>query len=140
MIAKFLNLIKSYQYNIFLGVCIALISFVSYNLGKINSGTKTPIKITEGVPIFSASREENRGSSISQPNLKANLGEIGTNIRPTPKPLDLRVVVSKASDSKRYHYSWCNTWKRIKVENQLWFNNEQEAISAGYTLAGNCLK
>lgn len=58
----------------------------------------------------------------------------------TPKPLDMRVVVSKASDSKKYHYSWCSSWKKIKPENQVWFNSDKEAEAAGYTLAGNCTK
>lgn len=55
-----------------------------------------------------------------------------------PKFLDTRVVVSKASTSKRYHYTWCPGAKKIKEENKIWFNSAQEAESRGYALAGNC--
>jgi len=70
---------------------------------------------------------------------EAIAGETEVSSIPT-KILDMRVVVSKASDSKKYHYSWCNTWKRIKLENQLWFSSDKEAEANGYTLAGNCTR
>lgn len=127
MLQKFINLIKSYQYQIFLAGCISMIAFISYNLGQISSSEKGTIKITEGANIFKASTVDGDKDISATPKL-------------TPKPLDLRVVVSKASDSKKYHYSFCNTWKKIKVENQLWFNSAEEAEKAGYTLAGNCTK
>lgn len=56
------------------------------------------------------------------------------------KKLDTRVVVSKASTSKKYHYVWCSSFKKIKLENQIWFNSDKEAETAGYTLARNCEK
>jgi hypothetical protein len=129
MIAKLLNLIKARQYHIFMAVCIILISFISYNIGKINSGTKNPLKITESANIYKASAggEQGTGDAIITP-------------KTSPKPLDMRVVVSKASDSKKYHYTWCSSWKKIKPENQIWFNSDKEAEAAGYTLAGNCTK
>ena len=129
MPSKFLSLIKSYQYHLFLAICITLISFISYNLGRISINDKSPLKITEGANIYKAATVDINGD---------NNGAVAPKV--TPKPLDLRVVVSKASDSKKYHYSFCNTWKKIKVENQLWFNSDKEAEAAGYTLAGNCTK
>ena len=129
MLGKIINLVKSFQHQIFLGICITLIAFVSFNLGKISSHETGSIKITEGANIYKATGIKNSS-------------DINTEITPkaTPKPLDLRVVVSKASDSKKYHHTWCNSWKRIKVENQIWFNSAEEAERAGYTLAGNCTK
>lgn len=47
-----------------------------------------------------------------------------------------KVVVSKKG--KKYHYLWCASAKAIKPENRIYLNNEQEAISLGYTKAGNC--
>lgn len=129
MIAKLLNLIKSHQYHLFLALCIGLISFTSYNLGKVSSEEQKPLKITQNANIYKA--------SFSAPEEEGRQTPEALN---TPKPLDMRVVVSKASDSKKYHYSWCGSWKKIKLENQVWFNTEQEAIAAGYTLAGNCSK
>ncbi len=134
MIAKLINIIKSFQYRIFLTICIILISFISFNIGKIASNKKGSIKITEGL-------SEQTGANI----YKAVSGDpdkvVNTVVSPTatPKPLDMRVVVSKASDSNKYHYTWCGSWKKIKPENQVWFNSDKEAEAAGYTLAGNCM-
>ena len=129
-----LDFLKSHQYHIFLAVCIGLISFISFNLGKVSISDKSQLKVVEGANIYKATAIENSGvnTSDSTVTVKESVPKA------TPKPLDMRVVVSKASDSKKYHYSWCGTWQRIKIKNQLWFNNEQEAINAGYTLAGNC--
>jgi len=126
ILSKFLHLIKSHQYHIFLAACIGLISVISYNLGQINSLKKIPISVKESTDlkadIFDAITN-NVQSQIS--NLKS------------PK-LDTRVVVSKNSD--KYHYSWCSGAKRIKPENQIWFNSAAEAEAKGYALAGNCNK
>lgn len=129
ILAKFIQIVKQNQYHIFLAICIVLISFISFNMGKIASNEKGSIKITEGANIYKAATTEHGKNETSTATPKA-----------TPKPLDLRVVVSKASDSKKYHYSFCNTWKKIKPENQVWFNSDKEAEAAGYTLAGNCSK
>ncbi len=131
MIAKIINIIKSSQYHIFLAVCIGLISFISFNLGKVASNEKGSIKITEGANIYQATQKQETSNEVNTTQLTP---------KTTPKPLDMRVVVSKASDSKKYHYTWCNSWKKIKPENQVWFNSDKEAEAAGYTLAGNCTK
>ena len=51
MLSKFLQLIKSHQYHIFLAICIGLISSISYNLGQINSLKKVPISIKESTDL-----------------------------------------------------------------------------------------
>ena len=129
MLQKIIDKIKTYQYQIFLAVCISTIAFISFNLGKIATNEKGSIKITEGANIYKAASVEDGGDE-----------DVLITPKTTPKPLDLRVVVSKASDSRKFHYSWCGSWKKIKPENQLWFETEAEAIKAGYTLAGNCTR
>lgn len=125
MLSKFLQMIKSHQYDIFFGVCIFLISAISYNLGKLNSNPKTTIKISSGSDVFQASAIQ----SINSSDLLAT---------PIFKPKDLRVIASKNSTTKKYHYLWCPGAKKIKEENKIWFSSSQEAESGGYTLAGNC--
>jgi len=132
MLSKFLQLVKQYQHSIFLGVCFFLISLISYNLGVINSGSENQIKITEGANIYQATKRQETGDQ--------GAGDSQATPKTSPKPLDLRVVASRASDTKKYHYTWCGSWKRIKLENQIWFNSDREAEAAGYTLAGNCIK
>ncbi len=130
---KFKSGVKKHQKNIFLGFCIFLISVIGFNLGRINALNKTPAKTPEKVPILSPSDKQKRGSSFSQPN--NNLGEIGTTVS---QPKDLRVVASKASSSKKYHFTWCPGAKKIKEANKIWFETKALAQKAGYTLAGNC--
>jgi len=135
MFLKFLNLIKSYQRDIFLAICIVLISFISFNLGKINALKKGSIKISDGANVYQASNSE---SAVNQ--TMPTVSSVPATPKPTPKPLDLRVVASKASTAKKYHYVWCNSWKRITLANQIWFASDKEAETKGYTLAGNCTK
>ncbi len=94
MLAKIIELVKQYQRDIFLGLCIVLISIVSFNLGKINSSQKEPISIKDGANIYKAVSVENPGvASKSQEQI----------VRVTPKPksaVDLRVVASKKSKTK----------------------------------------
>ena len=128
ILSKFLNLIKGYQYHIFLAACIGLISLISYNLGQINSLKKTPLTV-----------QESGGWKVESGNQKAEIfNAVDNTPRSTlnPQKLDTRVVGSKNSD--KYHYSWCSGGKRIKPENQIWFSSAQEAESKGYVLAGNC--
>src|SRR3989344_4759997 len=123
ILAKMLNLVKLHQKDIFLGFCIVLISTISFNLGRINALHKTPIKITGEANVYQATI----GNSTSN-NPKTS---------PT-KPRGPRVVVSKASTTKKYHFTWCAGAKQIKESNKLWFETESLAQQAGYTLAGNC--
>lgn len=51
---------------------------------------------------------------------------------------DPRVVASKASSSKKYHFSWCPGAVKIKAENRVWFPTAAAAQAAGYSLAGTC--
>ena len=126
MLSKFLKFIKSQQQTIFLSVCLVLVSVISYNLGQVNALQKTPLKIT--------------GKETNQANVfkATSLQKPQTTATNKPKPTDLRVVVSKKSTTKKYHYAWCSGAQRIKEENRVWFATAGEAESAGYTLAGNC--
>ena len=127
MLTKLIDKIKTYQYQLFLSLCVCLVAFIGYNLGKINSIDKQPLKITTGANIYSAIKTDTQKELSSSDTPK-----------PVPKILDTRVVVSKNSD--KYHYTWCSGAKKIKPENQIWFDSDKEAESKGFTLAGNCTK
>ena len=51
-------------------------------------------------------------------------------------PQEGSVVASVNSD--KFHYPWCPGAKQIKEANKIVFGSAAEAISAGFTLAGNC--
>jgi len=130
MLSDIYRKLKSQQQTLFLGVCVVLVAIISYNIGRINTLEKTPLKIT---------KEGSLGANIYQgtsPKIIEN--NSSERIRSTPKPTDLRVIVSKKSTTKKYHYLWCAGGKKIKEENKLWFNSASEAETAGYSLAGNC--
>ncbi len=137
MVSRLLKLVKQYQSELFLGICAVLISIISFNLGKINSGNSNPVKIQDKASVYDASSVGDAQEGIATPSFTPF-----PSLKPTidPKYLDPRVVASKASKSHLYHFTWCPGAKQIALKNQLWFNNEQEAIQTGYKLASNCKK
>ncbi len=121
MLTKFWTFVKQFQFEIYLGSCFALVAIISYNLGHS--------------AIFS------RGDIVYSQNADiARAVDFATDRAMTPSvnKLDKRVVASKNSTSKLYHFTWCSGAKRIKEENKVWFASEAEAVTAGYSLAANC--
>lgn len=128
MLSKLYNLIKSQQQTVFLTICVGLVALISYNLGQISSRGRLPIKITDGNNVYQA-------TAVSAVSGK----EDGSQDKQTmPVIRDMRVVASKNSTTKKYHYTWCPSAAKIKDANKLWFASATEAESRGYTLAGNC--
>ena len=127
IIAKLIKLSKLYQQDIVLVIAVALITIISFNTGKIygTANLKNSIRVIKGQETTNAS-----------PNTPPSDEEI---IRTSAKA-DLRVVASKSSMSKKYHFLWCPSAEKIKEENKIYFSSDQEAESRGYTLAGNCTK
>lgn len=123
ILSKILNLIKSHQKDIFLVFCMVLIAIIGFRLGRFDAQRQVPIKIMGDANVYQAPTTSNPVQNV--------------NTTPT-QPQDLRVVASKASSSKKYHFTWCPGAKKIKEANKLWFDNESLAQKAGYTLAGNC--
>ncbi len=127
MLAKLLNLVKTYQADIVLAIAIVLITVTSFNLGKISASSNRKLPITTTQPW-----EEARGSASG----------LETEITKTSPVLNTAtlVVASKASKSKVYHYPWCSSGSNIAEKNKITFESEAAAIATGYTLAGNCKK
>ncbi len=109
-----------------------LIAGIAYNLGRISASQKPNITFDPSGEVFQAN-----SGALASPG--AGKGPISSN-KPaaTAAPKDPRVVVSKSSSSKVYHYTWCSGASRIKLQNQRWFDTAGAAEAAGYTLAGNC--
>ena len=123
MLARILETINK---NAFLIILALLLSFFSFQLGRLSGPSSgEPIKI-QNAAIKEIFNEEVFGP------VNEGGGE-GEDLK-----IDFRVVVSK--NSNKYHFLWCSGAKLIKEENKIYFNTEAEAISAGYTLAGNCSK
>src|SRR5258706_10026551 len=116
MVAKIHQFVKPSGHDLFVGACLILVAYISYNLGLAQR------VIPKSAAILPESSVLPSQKTIFKPTA-------------TPKPKDPRVVASKNSKTKSYYYSWCTN--RIKAENQVWFGTEIEAQKAGYTLAGN---
>ena len=124
IVSKIGDWVKRYQRDIWTGLCLALIGWSAYNVGVIRGHLTTSILVQEGT-ISEQVIPELRAQAVPE--------QASASVRTDP-----RVVVSKSSTSKKYHYTWCASGQKIKEENKLWFASAQEAQAAGYTLAGNC--
>ncbi len=128
MLAKLIQFIKIHQAEFILVISVGLISFASYNLGKIAAyqSLKTPLAIRG--PMNYGQITVNNAEESPTPSESA---------RPLKNPT---VVASKKTKSKLYHFLWCPGASKIAVANKITFPTEAAAISAGYTLAANCKK
>ena len=88
-------------------------NIASYILGSSNNigDTTSPVIIAGNVKSY----EE----AISRVNLSAG-------------------IVFASKDGTKFYYDNCSGGKSIKTENKIWFETEEEAKAAGYTLATNC--
>lgn len=128
MIAEFLETIKE---NLFLISLIVLVALLSFQLGRISKDAGQPIQLDKASIQEIFNSDSNLRITSESTNEKKNGGE---------ERIDFRVVVSKKSTSGKYHFLWCAGAKQIKEENKIYFNSEEEASTAGYSLAGNCSK
>ncbi len=125
MLSKILKKVNEHALDLFVVFSVACIALISYNLGRIRALEKTPVTVRQDATLI---------DSLVSP--QTDVYQAGERVLPTPR--DQRVVASKTSSSKKYHYTWCAGAKQIKPENQLWFPTAAEAQGAGYSLAGNC--
>jgi len=127
ILSKIKKLCKDHKHGLFIGLCLIITVGIGYNIGRIYALHTSPNTDSQSANILNTMKEN---TDKSAPQIKIT--------QPSVAPADPRVVASKAAGSKLYHYSWCSGAQRIKETNKLWFPTEADAISAGYTLAGNC--
>ena len=124
-----IKFLKTYQADIILALAVIFISVTAFNLGKISTLNKQKMPITITEPVNSKQITENSGEGVQNSKPATNNQKLATS-----------VVVSKNSTSMVYHFPWCPSASKIADKNKLTFATEAAAISAGYTLAGNCTK
>ena len=129
IVTKILNLCKTYQHGLFIGLAMVLMAGIGYNIGRISALHASNDPADQSANVIS-SQQGTINNKKSAPPIKIT--------QPSPIPTDPRVVASKAAGSKLYHHPWCSGAQRIKETNKLWFATESEAIAASYTLAANC--
>lgn len=124
MIPDMANWVKSHSSLLYTALCVGLIGWSSYNVGLRQGIARAP-EAPSPSPLISL-----------RPQTATASGEGTTQVRRDTS--DPRVVVSKSSSSKKYHYMWCSSVNLIKEANKIFFPTKEAAQAAGYTLAGNC--
>ena len=125
MIPRIGDWVKRHRDHAWVAACLLLVGWSAYNLGVLNA--RSGAVPAQETALF-------RDSAVSVPRPSPT----GQGSRPTADHSDPRVVVSKSSSAKKYHYAWCASGLRIKESNRIWFPTEADALAAGYSLAGNC--
>lgn len=112
--------IKSLLLNFFWSIFIFLILLLSFFLGRVT-------KFMEQSPSFAYESKvaEEQNYELEKSNL-FTIGSISTST----------IVASKGG--KKYYFVWCKGAGNIKESNKRYFNTEELAQKAGYSLAANC--
>lgn len=78
----------------------------------------------------------------NQSNKKAEASNINTEIQKDviSKSNSNQGQIIASKNGKRYYYKNCGGVNRIKTENRIYFETEQQAESKGLTLASGCKK
>ena len=105
------------------------VALLSFGLGRISTGdlNSNYIKESQGARVLISLDEDNIDESGENENSNTLAGE---GIR------EKNFVASK--NGKMYYTLDCGGAKRIKVENQIYFNSEIEAQEAGYQRSLTC--
>src|SRR3989344_4426730 len=99
MLAKIIEFVKAHHTDITLTTIIICVTIISFNLGRM-------------------SVEQGSTASLVDPQRSSTL------IIPIQTPKDSRVVASKASSSKLYHFTYCSGAARISEKNKVFFPND----------------
>jgi hypothetical protein len=109
-------------------ICVVCVVGVGgFGLGRLSSvsvGDIAPVAILEAKTGSTAAVSDVSASMLASSNTQSG----ATNT--------MRYVASK--NGKLYYSSTCSGAKRIKIENQVWFNTESDAQKSGYTRATSC--
>lgn len=138
----FYDWLKINEKDIVLVVGVVLIALISFGAGRLTvpRGATEPLTIENAV-----------GDSFA--DFKVNTVDSGINLPASPTAAisnttqsalnELNLTQGKfvaSKNSKYYHWPWSPSGKRIKAENQIWFNSEEEAQVAGFGRSSNFLQ
>lgn len=135
------NWLEDNQADIVLVVGIILIALISFGLGRLSApqNNKEPVIIesqeTGNLELGTGAIINNleQGSGDSQKAIdSSNLGN-NSSVQAATGSKGLFVA---SKNGTKYHWPWCSFAKKIKPENQVWFQSEAEAKKAGYSACG----
>jgi len=124
MLTQFKYFVNKNKSDIFFIISIILVALISFGAGYLLAP-----KTAQQSIIF----QEAAGSLIQ--SLDQGQGTKDTQAQPAQQG---KFVGS--SKSNKYHWPDCPFAQKIAVQNQVWFNSEAEAQTAGYKLCSQCEK
>jgi len=120
--------IRRNQADIAIVVGFVLIAVIAFGAGRLSAPeiVRNPIVIEEPNSSSSAVIFNN----VSQ-SLGATAGESAA--MPLANQAAAKGLFVASRGGTKYHWPWCTYGQKIKLENQVWFNREKEAQTAGYS-------
>jgi len=120
--------IRRNQADIAIVVGFILIAVIAFGAGRLTAPeiVRNPVIIEEPNAVSSA----NILNNVSQP-VGVTAGEsVAT---PLANQAAAKGLFVASRGGTKYHWPWCSYGQKIKLENQVWFNQEKEAQAAGYS-------
>ncbi|MBU2037325.1 hypothetical protein KJ866_03980 [Patescibacteria group bacterium] len=117
--------LKRNQADIVIVVGFVLVALIAFGAGRLSAPeiVRNPIIIDEP----SVSSSINILGNVSQPVGVA--AEQGAQSAVT----NAKGLFVASKSGTKYHWPWCSYGQNIKLENQIWFNSETEAQTAGFS-------
>jgi len=117
MLSNLKQFVKERQADIALTIAIVLIALVGFGAGRLTApqASQEPIIIQGPTASIEQSLESGQPAKESKPKQGRFVGSI---------------------NSSKYHWPDCPWAKKIAPENQIWFDSEEKARTAGYVRCG----
>lgn len=108
-----------------------LVALIAFGAGRLSAPAlvRNPLVIEEPREAAGTSSTINLyGAASSETGAASVLAE-----QAKPNQTNSKGLFVASKSGKKYYWPWSSWAKRIKTENQVWFNSEKEAMAAGYS-------
>ena len=121
------NWIRRNQADIAIVLGFILVALIAFGAGRLTAPeiVRNPIIIDEpgAANIFGAVSQASNNGAGEAVGVSAALTGQGA----------IEGLFAASRGGTKYHWPWCSYAKNIKPENQMWFDSETEAQTAGYS-------
>lgn len=140
IVPKSLSLRKETAHALVISAILVLIGVGGFGLGRLTALGETPQgQVAIHAPEMTASLAEAVPPGAPLPAYAVTTSAVATSTElPAAAPVAHNFVASK--NGTKYYLPTCSGAARIKVANQVWFANAEDAKAAGYALSDTCKK